>query len=36
MSALQKLPILIMVDSMDMTKSATSAIRVTMVLSVYY
>jgi Tfp pilus assembly protein PilO len=37
MSALEKLPILILVDSMEMTKSKTgSDVKVTMILSVYY
>ncbi len=36
MSALEKLPILIMVDSMSMKKTETSEINVNMVLSIYY
>ena len=36
MSALEKLPVLILVDSMDMTKSEAADVNVTMVLSIYY
>lgn len=36
MSALEKLPILILVDSMDMTKSGPTDVNVNMVLSIYY
>lgn len=36
MQALSKLPILILVDSLTMTKSETSDLNVTMVVSVYY
>jgi len=36
MSALEKLPILILVDSMDMTKSGSVDVKVNMVLSIYY